>query len=174
MLRRVANGVLIGKFRTEWAICGKWILDFYFPEYRLAIEIDGGYHDEPEQKEKDKAKSADCEKLEITLFRLTNHEVLNQPTETERKLLQYLEIAAGRAERCTKIVQACVLRLTKRERDLIKRNFKFYQSLATGERPPTTAKQEHFVAVLKGDALPETKHEIAFAKFILMQSSLLD
>ncbi len=168
MLRQIGNGFLIGKFKSEWAICGKWILDFYFPEYRLAVEIDGEYHDEPEQKERDKAKSIDCEKLEITLLRLTNHEVLNLPTETERKLLQYLEIAAARAEGCTKIVPLCALRLTKRERDLIQRHFKFYQSLATGERKPLTPKQEHFVAVLKGYALPENKHEVAYAKFILM------
>ncbi len=174
MLRSVGNGALIGKFETEWAICGKWILDFYFPQYRLAVEIDGEYHNEPEQKERDKAKSVDCEKLEITLLRLTNQEVLNLPTETERKLLQYLEVAAARAEGCTKIEPLCDIRLTKRERELIQRHFKFYQSLATGELHPTTAKQEHFVAVLKGDAQPQTKHEIAFAKFLLMISSLYD
>lgn len=170
----IGNGFLIGKFETEWAICGRWILDFYFPEYRLAVEIDGRYHDEPNQKERDLAKAADCEKLEITLLRLTNDEVIERPVETELKLLSYFEIAAARAADCTKIVQRSTVRLMKCEMGLIKRYIKFYRSLATGARQPATVEQEHFVAVLKGEALPETKHEIAFAKFILIQSARLD
>ena len=170
IVRGVGNGFLTGKFETEWAICGKWILDFYFPEHRLAVEIDGEYHNDPEQKERDRKKAADCEVLEITLLHLSNDEVLNRSSETEYKLLQYLEIAAERTTRCTKIVPQRIIRLTKREKDLIKRHLKFYEELASRERQPTTAEQEHFVAVLKGDQLPNTIHEVAFAKFILMQS----
>jgi uncharacterized protein YifE (UPF0438 family) len=57
-------------------------------------------------------------------------------------------------------------KLTKEERLLIKRFGKFYKSLETGERLPTSEAQKHFVEVCMCNALPETEHEIAYAKFI--------
>ena len=56
--------------------------------------------------------------------------------------------------------------LTKEERLLILKHLKFYQSLETGQRPPTTAEQKHFVNVCHGQAKPKTEHEIVYSKFI--------
>jgi len=74
ILTTLKNGVLRGKFVREW-VCGKWILDFFFPDNRLGIEVDGGYHSSPSQKKKDIQKEADCQSVEITLLRLTNEDV---------------------------------------------------------------------------------------------------
>jgi len=44
ILNEVNGGALEGRFRREWVCGGRWIVDFYFPEVRLPIEVDGGYH----------------------------------------------------------------------------------------------------------------------------------
>ena len=43
---------------------------------------------------------------------------------------------------------------------------RFYRSLETGERLPTTEAQRHFVAVCEGKAAPATEHEKVYAKFM--------
>ncbi len=184
ILTNAGDNSYVGEFEREWAICGKWILDFYFPKYRLAIEVDGNYHNSAEQTKKDIEKAADCEKLEISLLRFTNQEIFGDRTKLLEKLKHGLEIAALKAENCTKkpIVSATqksnkpekrLVQLTKREQNLIREHFEFYKSLAVGKRQPTTAEQKHFVAVCQGQLKPETEHEIAFAKFIRIQSAQL-
>jgi very-short-patch-repair endonuclease len=44
LLNEVNGHALEGRFEREWVCGGRWIVDFYFPEVRLAIEVDGGYH----------------------------------------------------------------------------------------------------------------------------------
>jgi uncharacterized protein YifE (UPF0438 family) len=61
--------------------------------------------------------------------------------------------------------------LTKEERSIIIKHLKFYQSLESGKRSPTTKAQKHFVDVCRGDATPKTIHEIAYAKFIGLYST---
>lgn len=55
--------------------------------------------------------------------------------------------------------------LTQRERSLLRRYLAFYESLASGERAPTTEAQKHFVEVCGGLADPDTEHEFAFLKY---------
>ncbi len=47
-LRRILNslngGVLQGRFQREHVVSGKWIVDFFFPEIRLVIEVNGSAH----------------------------------------------------------------------------------------------------------------------------------
>jgi len=64
------------KFRRQHPI-GRFILDFYCPEKRLAIEIDGGQHGEPEQHLYDEARTAALAEQGITVLRFSNEEVLN-------------------------------------------------------------------------------------------------
>ncbi len=52
------------------------IVDFYIPSLHLAIEIDGGYHDNPVQKRKDKFKDKWInKKREVKILRVKNKEV---------------------------------------------------------------------------------------------------
>ena len=75
ILNQLNNGILRGKFKREYAISGKWIVDFFFPKIRLAIEVDGSIHRTEHQKKRDKSKDEDCAKFDITVLRITNREV---------------------------------------------------------------------------------------------------
>ena len=48
------------------------------------------------------------------------------------------------------------------EKDLISRYLAFYESLDSGQRPPTTDAQRHFVSVCLGKAVAESPHEKAW------------
>lgn len=53
-----------------------YIADFYLPYYNLIIEIDGGYHNEVEQIEKDKIRDITIrKKLKCKIFRFKNNDV---------------------------------------------------------------------------------------------------
>jgi very-short-patch-repair endonuclease len=75
ILGELNAGALDGRFRREWVCGGRWIVDFYFPEVQLAIEVDGGYHRSPVQQSWDLFKESELESEGITLLRVTNEEV---------------------------------------------------------------------------------------------------
>jgi very-short-patch-repair endonuclease len=78
-LKRILNslngGVLKRRFTFQHVISGKWIVDFFFPEIRLAIEVDGISHQAPGRKAKDGIKQQDCDRFDITLLRISNKDV---------------------------------------------------------------------------------------------------
>ncbi len=88
ILTRLNGGALEGRFRREWVCGGTWIIDFYFPEVRLGIEVDGGYHRSPSQRAWDLLKEAELESAGVTLLRLTNEEVLGDRTRLLERLRQ--------------------------------------------------------------------------------------
>jgi len=49
------------KFRRQYSV-DHYIIDFYCPELKLAIELDGSIHDEPDQKEYDAYRQEYLEK----------------------------------------------------------------------------------------------------------------
>ena len=51
------------------------ILDFYCHEIKLAIEIDGYSHDNPDQKEKDMIRDLNLSQLGITVIRIDDIDV---------------------------------------------------------------------------------------------------
>jgi len=81
ILATVNGGVLWGRFECQHVISGKWIVDFFFPEVRLAIEVDGLSHLKNERVMKDRQKELDCERFDITLVRVQNRDVFGD-TET--------------------------------------------------------------------------------------------
>ena len=76
------------KFRRQHPI-PPFVLDFYCHEARLAIELDGGQHNEPETHGQDTARSDHLARKGITVLRFWNHEVLQQ----ERAVLEKVEEA---------------------------------------------------------------------------------
>ncbi len=66
------------KFRRQHAFTN-YILDFYCHECKLAVELDGGHHLDPENKEHDTARTRLLEEYGITVLRFRNYEVLNKP-----------------------------------------------------------------------------------------------
>jgi len=62
------------KFRRQYSI-GPFIVDFYCPGIRLAIEIDGDSHFEEGAEEYDKRREKYIKKSNITFLRFTNIDV---------------------------------------------------------------------------------------------------
>jgi very-short-patch-repair endonuclease len=52
------------------------VLDFYCPEHKLAIEVDGGVHDETYQAERDVERTRFLSERGIRVLRVRNEEVL--------------------------------------------------------------------------------------------------
>ena len=75
------------KFFRQYSV-GPYILDFYCPQMRVAIELDGGRHTEDDRREYDAARSAYLKALGIEVMRFWNHEVLHQTESVLRKVFE--------------------------------------------------------------------------------------
>lgn len=63
------------KCRRQYII-GQYIVDFFFRQSLLIVEIDGGYHFTEEQKEEDAIRQDWLEQMGYKILRFTNEEVL--------------------------------------------------------------------------------------------------
>lgn len=63
------------KFRRQCGI-NNYIVDFYCPELKLAIEIDGDVHGYDSQIVSDKQRQGDIEALGIKVLRYTNSDII--------------------------------------------------------------------------------------------------
>ena len=99
ILNGLNEGALDGRFRREWVCGGRWIVDFYFPEVRLGIEVDGGYHRSTVQRGWDLFKEGGLESAGVTLLRLTNEEVFGDRERLLGKLRQAWRTALRNSRR---------------------------------------------------------------------------
>ena len=76
MLWALLRGKRVGglRFRNQHAI-GPYILDFYCAASKLAVEVDGPVHDEPDQAEHDRRRSEWLAKQNIRVLRFTAEDV---------------------------------------------------------------------------------------------------
>ena len=65
------------KFRRQHRI-GNYIVDFYCPEIKLAIEIDGGQHNTETSQQYDENRTCFLQEKGIQVLRFWNNEVLQQ------------------------------------------------------------------------------------------------
>jgi len=84
------------KFRRQHPI-HHFIADFYCHELSLIIEIDGGYHNNKEQREYDIQREKLLKFQDVRIIRFTNEEVLNNI----EKIKQQILIEAERIEKQT-------------------------------------------------------------------------
>ncbi len=63
------------KFFRQYSI-GPYILDFYCPTVKLAVELDGGQHNQSDKRERDVARSEYLNAQGIDVMRFWNNEVL--------------------------------------------------------------------------------------------------
>ncbi|MCJ7508219.1 MAG: endonuclease domain-containing protein [candidate division Zixibacteria bacterium] len=63
------------KFRRQFSI-GRYILDFYSPKYRLAIESDGAQHYEDDHRRQDELRTKELSELGVQLLRFSDREIL--------------------------------------------------------------------------------------------------
>jgi very-short-patch-repair endonuclease len=62
------------KFRRQYGV-GPFVVDFYCPEKKLAIEVDGGGHFEDEAIKKDLKRQKAIEQYGIRFVRITNLDI---------------------------------------------------------------------------------------------------
>jgi len=97
VLNEVGGGVLRSQFQREWAYGGRWIVDFYFHEIRLGIEVDGGYHRSLKQQLSDINRELALEAADITLVRVSNEEVFGDRGALLQKLRNAWRTAEAKA-----------------------------------------------------------------------------
>jgi very-short-patch-repair endonuclease len=64
------------KFRRQFSI-GRYILDFYSPEYKLGVEADGGQHFEDEERQRDRLRTGELSKVGVEILRFSDREILS-------------------------------------------------------------------------------------------------
>lgn len=90
------NRRLLGlKFRRQQVIRG-YIVDFYCAELRLALEIDGGIHDQPEQADYDCGRDLELLEMGVVVLRIDPNDVR---AELLHRLLEPLVMRARKAAR---------------------------------------------------------------------------
>ena len=93
---------LDAKFRRQYVI-GDYIADFVCLKKQLIIEVDGEYHNSPEQQEMDRWRTNFLQSKGFSVLRFTNNEVLAAPEETMtiiRNALKYLPLEGGSEGGC--------------------------------------------------------------------------
>lgn len=63
------------KFFRQYSV-GPYVLDFYCPERRLAIEVDGGQHADVYRQQHDAHRDSYLKELDIRVIRFWNNDVL--------------------------------------------------------------------------------------------------
>ena len=78
------------RFRRQHPV-KTFIVDFYCHEHKLVVEVDGGIHDTPEQKEYDKGRTWELEQLGLKVIRFNNAEVLQNIEDVVEKIGESLD-----------------------------------------------------------------------------------
>ncbi len=66
------------RFRRQFSI-GPYVLDFYCPRERLAIELDGAVHNTPAQRAHDAERTRHLSTVGIRVLRFENRQVFEAP-----------------------------------------------------------------------------------------------
>ena len=72
-----------------------YILDFYIPKARLAIEVDGRQHLAVEHADRDAERDSDLKSMGITVIRCRNEDIKNNFKRTCDLILEALDIKAS-------------------------------------------------------------------------------
>ena len=88
---KIRNRKLYGlKFRRQHPL-HYYIADFYCHEKRLIVEVDGGIHLHAEVKEHDENRSAELERLGITVIRFTNDQIFEQLEQVLEEIVLFVK-----------------------------------------------------------------------------------
>ncbi len=77
------------KFRRQYSV-DKFVLDFYCPQQKLAIEIDGDSHFTKKAAEHDRERQMIIESYSIRFLRFTNAEVNKNMEGVILRIMEYL------------------------------------------------------------------------------------
>ena len=109
-------------FRRQHIILD-YLVDFICLDKGLIIELDGGYHNDPRQKEYDKARTAHLQRLGYTELRFANEELLCNPDAVIQKITDTLEILPSLQGRAGDRLVGVIVGYITRERNPLKQYF---------------------------------------------------
>lgn len=91
ILWRCLKGGQLGSFKfvRQYSV-GPYILDFFCPKARLAIELDGSQHTAPEQRVYDDERTSYLKERDIGVIRFWNDDVMNCLEEVLLRISQSL------------------------------------------------------------------------------------
>lgn len=78
------------KFVRQYSV-GPYILDFYCPTLRLAIELDGNQHKDKENQLYDKDRNEYLETIDIKTIRFWNHDITKNISGVLEKISEFTE-----------------------------------------------------------------------------------
>ena len=78
------------RFLRQFSI-SSYVLDFYCPNLRLAIEVDGATHNTNDEIEYDKIRQAEIESLGIMFLRFNNEEIFKDINKVINKIDKKIE-----------------------------------------------------------------------------------
>ncbi len=77
------------KFRRQHPM-GGYIVDFYCHAKKLVIEVDGKYHEDEVQNQKDTFRDSEMERFNIKVLRFTNEEVIAETTRVLKEIKRFV------------------------------------------------------------------------------------
>lgn len=83
------------KFRRQHGI-GRYVVDFYCPEHKLIIELDGDSHYQDEAQEYDAIRDEFMSALGLQVMRFTNSELMENPEVVVMKIYDHVKNNAER------------------------------------------------------------------------------
>jgi very-short-patch-repair endonuclease len=84
---RQLNGI---KFRRQFPV-GGYIVDFYCPEYKLAIEADGGQHYKPKGRQRDEVRTKELNRIGVEVVRFCDRDILTNVDEIYEAIRKIIE-----------------------------------------------------------------------------------
>ncbi|WP_300699177.1 endonuclease domain-containing protein [Bacteroides sp.] len=141
------------KFRRQYSV-GAYVLDFYCPAARLAVELDGAPHFTPDGARHDEQRTRYLEQVAgIRVLRFENRMVFEQP----ENVLRHIEEALGEAG---VIRKEEFLPETRKEEFLLEtRKEEFLLETRKEEFLPETRKEEFLPETCKEEFLLETRKD---------------
>lgn len=82
------------KFRRQFSV-GRYILDFYCPEYRLGIEADGGQHYGGKGAGRDELRTRELNQLGVDIVRFSDREILTNIEGVHKTIEKVIEKRRG-------------------------------------------------------------------------------
>ncbi len=81
------NKIMGLRFRPQHPI-DRFIADFYCHRIKLIIEVDGGIHNNPENKEYDIGRTFELERFDLKVIRFTNEEIVFNFDNVKQEILK--------------------------------------------------------------------------------------
>ncbi len=88
---QIAKGSGLGEKCRRQYVIDDYIVDFFFRNSMLIVEIDGGYHNTEEQQQKDTKRQDWLEQNGYKVLRFTNEQVLCDIDSVKLKIKQFLK-----------------------------------------------------------------------------------